>query len=86
MIGFPVPQRDDAGRQSGGSFDRLAVTGRLILTDDGRVGRVRRVLIAPEGHGTELEVEGPDGAISLLSPRDVRFIYAIRDGNPERAA
>lgn len=86
MIAFPIPLPDDAGRGSGGLLDRLELTGRLILTDDGRVGRVRRVLIGSENRDTELEVEGPDGATTMLSPRDVRFIYAIHDGSPERAA
>ena len=79
MIAARIAFPNDIGRESDraeDSRDQLALLGSVILTDDGRTGRVRRFVPGSENRVSALEVEGLDGAKSLLSPRDVRFIYS----------
>jgi hypothetical protein len=63
------------------ALDRLVLPGHVVLTDDGRWGRVRRLTCSLQDRDSRLEVEGPDGATCLLSPRDVRFIYSRNSGD-----
>jgi hypothetical protein len=82
MIASRFQFPDNVGKSSHRSSDALdqaLLLGRLILTDDGRTGRVRRFVSDPENRFSALEVEGMDGGMSLLSPRDVRFIYSTSD-------
>ncbi len=79
MIASRFQFPNDAGRRSGRAnhrHDQWLPLGCLILTDDGRTGHVRRFVPDSENRFSALEVEGPDGATSILSPRDVRFIYS----------
>jgi len=70
--------------QAGDAFDQALLLGRLILTDDGRTGRVRGFVPGPETGFSALEVEGMDGGTSLLSPREVRFVYSASDQDSGR--
>lgn len=47
--------------------------GTLVITDDGRVGRVRRC-IGPER--IEIVLESPAAATTLVWSRDIRFVRA----------
>lgn len=70
--------------QARDELDQALFLGCLILTDDGRTGRVRGFVTGPERGLPALEVEGIDGGMSLLSPRDIRFIYSTRDHDVRR--
>lgn len=83
--GFQFP--NNVGRsldQARDELDQALLLGRLILTDDGRTGRVRGFVPDAESRFSALEVEGMDGGRSLLSPRDVRFVYSTRDHDVRR--
>jgi hypothetical protein len=87
MIASRFQFPNNAGRSShraDDALDQSVLLGCLVLTDDGRTGRVRRFVPDPENHFSALEVEGLDGATSILSPRDVRFIYPTRGHDSEQ--
>jgi len=50
--------------------------GSLVLTDEGLLGRVKR-LIGKQGSvwPAELEVDDMNGGTALVSPRDIRLVY-----------
>jgi hypothetical protein len=74
----------EAGTQS---IEELVRPGHLVLTDDGRLGRVSRVIKAPESsHHSELELHGENGAKSIHSSRELRFIYCFDPDGHESAA
>jgi hypothetical protein len=56
--------------------ERLFHPRRLVVMDDGRIGRLNRPTDTPDpGAASEFELEGEDGATSSFSPRDLRYIF-----------
>jgi hypothetical protein len=87
MIASRFQFPDNVGQSSdrtSDALDQALLLGRLILTDDGRTGRVRGFVPDPEKPFSALEVEGMDGGMSLLSPRDIRFVYSSGDHHVRR--
>jgi len=81
---FQFPNNVGRSDRVNDPLDQSVLLGCLILTDDGRTGRVRRFVPGPENRFPALEVESLDGATSILSPRDVRFVYPTRGHGPEQ--
>jgi hypothetical protein len=52
------------------------VPGALVMTDDGLVGRVRRLIEnADIASATHVEIDDIDGGIALVSPQDIRLVF-----------
>jgi hypothetical protein len=70
------------------SLDHLLRPGRLVLSDSGRLGRIR-CLIVEDSAGSfpaRLEVEGLDGTRCILTPNELRFVYHSAGEVPQTAA
>lgn len=50
--------------------------GALVMTDDGLLGRVRRLIEnADIASPTHVEIDDIDGGIALVSPQDIRLVF-----------
>jgi hypothetical protein len=50
--------------------------GTVIMTDDGLLGRVRRLTSTPGAPAvTQLEVDDLEGGTALVSSQDIRLVY-----------
>ncbi|KPJ95435.1 MAG: hypothetical protein AMS18_02885 [Gemmatimonas sp. SG8_17] len=74
--------------ESPGSLDELLLPGRLVLSDDGRLGRIRRLIVEDSAgpFPVRLEVEGLDGTRCILIANEVRFVYPCEGELPQTAA
>ncbi len=70
------------------SLDQLLLPGRLVLSDDGRLGRTRRLIVEDSAgpFPARLEVEGLDGTRCNLAPNELRFVYPCEGELPQTAA
>ena len=85
MIAFALqfPQSGDSNCTGTACVARLVAPGYLVITDDGRLGRVCRVHIGADSQlPSAFEVEAPNGTTTLLFPRELRFVFCDRSRTP----
>ena len=59
----------------------MLAPGVLVLTDDGLLGRVRRLVEVPRGKSpAQIEVDDLDGGVELVSSQDIRLVYGFLNG------